>query len=85
MRYIVGNKAKGQISKRVLQENEARQISRKTKISYEHFSENLSCFVFFNTRFEICSFALLPTILAFVSETLNSSLAKTFLRSSCYF
>ena len=68
MRYIVGNKAKGQISKRVLQENEVRQISRKTKISYEHFSENLSCFVFFNTRFVICSFALLPTILAFVSE-----------------
>ena len=32
--YIVGNKAKGQISKRVLQENNARQIFRKTNIFY---------------------------------------------------
>ena len=30
----VGNKAKGRISKRVSQENKARQIFRKTKISY---------------------------------------------------
>ena len=29
---FVGNKAKWQISKRVLQENKARQILRKTKI-----------------------------------------------------
>ena len=27
--YIVGNKAKGRISKQVLQENRARQVSRK--------------------------------------------------------
>ena len=49
--YIVGNKAKGRISKRVFQENKARQIFRKN----EHFlppdthtyvfSENLTCFV----------------------------------------
>ena len=32
--YIVGNKTKGQISKRVLQGNKARQIFRKTKIFY---------------------------------------------------
>ena len=32
--YVVGNKAKGQISKLVLQENKARQIFRKTNISY---------------------------------------------------
>ena len=31
---IVGNKAKGRISKRVFQENKARQIFRKTNISY---------------------------------------------------
>ena len=30
----VGNKAKGQISKQVVQENKARQISRKTNIYY---------------------------------------------------
>ena len=32
--YFVGNKARGRISIRVLQENKARQISRKTTISY---------------------------------------------------
>ena len=31
---FVGNEAKGRISKRVFQENKARQISRKTNISY---------------------------------------------------
>ena len=31
--WIVGNKAEGQISKRVFQENKARQIFRKTNIS----------------------------------------------------
>ena len=31
---IVGNKANGRISKRVFQENKARQIFRKTNISY---------------------------------------------------
>ena len=57
--YIVGNKAKNQISKRVLQETKARHISRKTNILYPliracvyqgvrdvRFSENLACFVF---------------------------------------
>ena len=34
MSRIVGNKAKGQISKQVFQENKARQIFRKTKISH---------------------------------------------------
>ena len=33
MSHIVGNKAKGRISKRVFQENKARQIFRKTQIS----------------------------------------------------
>ena len=31
---LVGNKAKGHTSKRVFQENKARQIFRKTNISY---------------------------------------------------
>ena len=31
---FVGNKVKGRISKRVFQENKARQIFRKTNISY---------------------------------------------------
>ena len=32
--YFVGNKAERRISKRVFQENEARQIFQKTNISY---------------------------------------------------
>ena len=58
---IVGNKARGRIWKRVFQENKARQIFRKTNISYPpirtrtfayqgvrnvRFSENLGCFAF---------------------------------------
>ena len=59
---LIGNKAKGRISKRRYQENKARQIFRKTNISYPlirtpmcayqggvrnvRFSENLACFVF---------------------------------------
>ena len=73
--YIVGNKAKERISKRVLQENKARQIFWKTNISYPLictracqrvrtvcFSENLACFVFLNPNFKVRPFALLPTI-----------------------
>ena len=61
---FVGNKIKGWISKRVLQENKARQIFRKTNISYPLirtrtyqgvrnvcFSENLACFVFLKHPF----------------------------------
>ena len=58
----VGKNAKGRISKRVFQENKARQIFRKTNIYYPLirtrkyayqgvrnvcFLENLACFVFF--------------------------------------
>ena len=57
----IAGKAKGRISKRVFQENKARQIFRKTDISYPlirtrtyayqgvrniRFSENLACYVF---------------------------------------
>ena len=34
LKYIVGNEAQDQISKRLFQENKARQIFRKTNISY---------------------------------------------------
>ena len=52
---FVGNKAKGRISKWVLQENKVREIFRKTNIPYPadtqgvknvRFSENLTCFIF---------------------------------------
>ena len=50
-----GNKAKGQISKGVFQENIARQIYRKANIKIWR------ALFFWNTRFEIRSFGLLPT------------------------
>ena len=71
---FVGNKAKkGQISKRVFQENKAHQIFRKTNISYPlirtrtcayqgvrnvRFSENLTCFVFLKHPFWDLPFCL---------------------------
>ena len=69
MGLLVGNKAKGRISKRVLQENKARQIFRNTNISYfliptrvytHHgvrnisFSKNLACSVFLQHPFCLC-------------------------------
>ena len=48
---IVGNKAKGRISKRVLQENKARQISRKTKISYPLIRTRTCAYQGVNVRF----------------------------------
>ena len=36
---VVGNKAKGRISKRMFQENKVRQIFRKTNISYSLIPE----------------------------------------------
>ena len=53
--HSVGNKAKGRISKRVFQEKKARQIFRKTNISYLPVRVR-------NTRFEIRRFALLSTM-----------------------
>ena len=70
--YFVGNKAKGQISKQVFQENDARQIFRKTDIPYPmirtcayqgvrnfHFSENLTSFVFLKHLFWDLPFCLI--------------------------
>ena len=71
---FVGNKAKGWISKRVFQENKARQFFRKTNISYPlictrtcayewvrnaRFSENLACFVFLKHPFRDLPFYLI--------------------------
>ena len=67
-------KAKGWISKRVFQENKARQIFPKTKISYPlistrtcayqrvrnvRYSENLACFVFLKHPFWVSPFCLI--------------------------
>ena len=58
---LVGNKAKGRISKRVFQESKERQFSRKADIFYPvihirglrnfRFSENLACFLFLKPPF----------------------------------
>ena len=74
----------------MFQENKARQIFRKTNISYPlvrtrtcayqgvrnvHYSEILTCFVFLKHRFEIRPFAFLPTnFCGSVSGSLFSSL-----------
>ena len=42
--YFVGNKAKGRISKRVFQENKARQISRKRKFFYPLIRTGRYCY-----------------------------------------
>ena len=60
---IVGNKAKGQISKRVFQESKARQIFRKTNNSYPkirnvRFFGKFGVFCFLETS--VLRFALLP-------------------------
>ena len=48
---VVGNKAKGRISKRMFQENKVRQIFRKTNISYSLIPE---MFVF--RKFDVLCF-----------------------------
>ena len=75
MLYFVGNKAKGQIQKWVLQKSKARQIFRKTNISYPLIRTHtciwralFSC----NIRFEIRHFALLPTIYQLGVQTRQS-------------
>ena len=75
--YFVGNKAKGRIWKRVFQENKARQILRKTNISYPQirtrtcayqgvrnvrYSENLTCFVFLKHPFWDSPFCLITNV-----------------------
>ena len=63
----VGNKAKGRISKRVFQESKARQIFWKNVrvrirgLEMFVFSENLTYFFSWSTRFKFRPFALSPT------------------------
>ena len=72
---IVGNKVKGRIPKRVFQDNKACQIFRKVNISFPLrvrvrisgkemlvFREIWRTLFSWNTRFEICPFAFLPTV-----------------------
>ena len=81
---LVGNTAKGRISKRVLQEKKTRQIFRKRNISFllirthvclpgdkicSFFGKSGGLF-FCNTRFETHAFGLLPT------ESLRKLLSK---------
>ena len=55
---FVGNKAKGQISKQVFQENKARQIFWKTNISYP-FIHTRTCFNFLKHPFWDSAFCLI--------------------------
>ena len=87
--YIVGNKAKGRISKRVFQEKKTRQIFRKTNFSYPlictrtyayqgarnvRFWVNLACFVFLKHPFRDSPFCLITDDIAFRKNSfLNSS------------
>ena len=56
---IICNKAKRRISKQVFQENKARQIFRKTNISYPLLRKNLTCFVFLKHPFWDSLFCLI--------------------------
>ena len=86
LKHIVGNKAKRQISKRVFQENKARQFFRKTNISYPlirirtrtyqgvrnvRFSENLTFFVFLKHPFWDSPFCLITDENVFALCTLT--------------
>ena len=68
---FVGNKAKGQISKRVFQENKAFKFSEKgtfltpwyARKKFVRFSENLACFVFLKHPFWDSRFCLITGVL----------------------
>ena len=89
-KQIVGNKAKGHISKRRWQENKARQIFRKINISYPLictcmcayqgvrnvcYSKNLACFLFLLLPSWYSSFCLIT------DETGSYSKSQVILRS----
>ena len=64
---VVGNKAKGRISKRVLKENKARQISEKTNISYPLIRTGTCAYqgvrnVCFFGKFGVLCFLLTPVL-----------------------
>ena len=71
---VVGNKAKGRISKRGFQESKARQNFRKTNISYPlKFFGNFGVLCFLETP--VLRFALLPYYRRGVTEKACSSSA----------
>ena len=84
---FIGSKAKGRISKRVFQESKARQIFRRTDISYPLirtrtqgvrnvcFSGNLPCFAFLKHPLWDSRFCL-------ITDDLSSSYRKSFAISS---
>ena len=53
---VVGNKANGDISKRVMQENKARQVFRKTNISYPVIRMGVENVCFFGKFGVLCFF-----------------------------
>ena len=62
-KYItVGNKAKGRISKLVLQENKARQVFRKTNISYPRLRIRGKKCSFFFRKFGVLCFLGTPVL-----------------------
>ena len=68
--HVFRNKAKGRISKRVFQENKARQIFRKTNISYPLIRTRTYCWFFGKKcwlfgKFGVLCF-LVTTVLRFV-------------------
>ena len=75
LRHFLGNKAKGWILKRVLQENKVRQIFQEANIFYPlrnvRFSENLTCFVFLKHAFGDSPFYLI---------TVNLRTVKSYIR-----
>ena len=88
MAYIVGNKSKGWIPKRMFQENKARQIFRKANISYPLirirtcayqgvknvlFSEILACFIFLKHPFPDSPFCLIMDDIYLKKAIFNAS------------
>ena len=66
---FVGNKPKGQISKRVFQENKAHQIFRKTNISYPLIRSFSLCFL----GTPVLRFALFPYYRRIASNRISAS------------
>ena len=89
----IAGKAKGRISKRVFQENKARQIFRKTDISYPlirtrtyayqgvrniPFSENLACCVFLKLSVWDSSFCLITDDIKDLWLRISAEIANVF-------
>ena len=97
---LVGNTAKGRISKWAFRENKARQTFRKTKISYPlictrtcayqgvrnvRFSKNLTCFVFLKYLFWDSPFLPYYRRVSLVSPWVNSGCIVPKTKISSFF